>query len=151
MVCRRAFPDVSFPAALEDIVLRLGTERHRSDPHFMAQSRFCGGLGSTLHYYQTVRVLRPERSHADVRAMLRSVGVGADAAARAMKRTFPRTAAARRRCASCHSTNAQSTVGHLLNGTLLSLVRQHYTSDQRLLLRAGAGGARRTDMFNYNA
>lgn len=62
-------------ASFDDVLARMEQGPMPRNPHFTPASEFCGGLGSTLDYYDVVHELDAETAPKHVEALLLKVGV----------------------------------------------------------------------------
>jgi len=67
-------------ASFDEALARMEQGPLPRNPHFAPASRFCGGLGATLDYYDIVHELNAETAPGHVEALLRKVGVDPETA-----------------------------------------------------------------------
>ena len=62
-------------ASFDEALTRMEKRGMPRNPHFAPASTFCGGLGSTIDYYDVVHELNAETAPAHVTALLQQIGV----------------------------------------------------------------------------
>lgn len=129
--CTFSFPTLKYPPTFADTVGLLGSSNHRFEPHFVEQHLFCGGLESTLQYFQTVVELREATSHDTVKELLLKVGVSDVRAEELLSGTFPRPG--KSICRSCHETKSRRMLAKYYNAALAKRVVSYFLRDYLLL------------------